>query len=87
MRANSDATVKRPIAYALKIGRASSTVAAKRKKAADAQCAAAWSKSPSTIRMKTSEAERSTKEANDAAKKRADLERKLTDTEVKITKA
>lgn len=70
----------------VEISKASSKVAAKRKKAADAQGAAARSKSPSTIRMKTSEAERSTKEANDAEKKRADLEKKLADTEVKITK-
>lgn len=69
------------------ISKASSTVAAKRKKAADAQVGAARSKSPSTIRMKITEAERATKDANDAEKKRADLERKLADTEVKITKA
>lgn len=69
------------------ISKASGTVAAKRKKATDAQAGAARSKSPSTIRMKTAEAERATKEANDAEKKRADLERKWADTEVKITKA
>ncbi|WP_404351675.1 toll/interleukin-1 receptor domain-containing protein [Phycicoccus jejuensis] len=68
------------------ISKASSKVAAKRKKAADAQGAAARSKSASTIRMKTSEAERSTKEANDAEKARANLETKLADTEVRITK-
>lgn len=71
----------------VEISRASSKVAARRKKAADAQGAAARSKSPSTIRIKTSEAERATKEANDAERKRADLEKKLADTEVKLTKA
>lgn len=69
------------------ISRASSTVAAKRKKAADAQAAAAKSKNASTIRMKTSEAERATKDANEAEKKRADFEKKLADTEKKVTKA
>ncbi len=68
------------------ISRASGTVAAKRKKAADALTAAGRSKSPATIRQKTTEAERATKDANDAEKKRADLEKKLADTEVKITK-
>jgi len=69
------------------IGRASSTVAAKRKKAADAQASAARSTNASTIRMKSSEAERATKEANDAEKKRAELEKKLAEAEVKVTKA
>lgn len=69
------------------ISKASSTVAARRKRASDAQQAAARSKSASTIRMKSAEAERATREANDAEKKRADLEKKLADTELKITKA
>ena len=69
------------------ISRASSIVAAKRKKAADAQAAAARSKNASTIRMKLSEAERATKDANDAEKRRADLEKKLAETEAKVMKA
>lgn len=69
------------------ISRMSSTVAAKRKKASDAQAAAARSKTASTIRMRSSEAERATRDANEAEKKRADLEKKLAETEVKVTTA
>ncbi len=68
------------------ISRASSMVATKRRKAADAQSAAIRSKNATTIRTKTAEAERASREANDAEKKRADLEKKLADTEVKIFK-
>jgi hypothetical protein len=68
------------------ISRASNTVATKRKKASDALAAAERSKSATTIRTKTAEADRATRDANDAEKKRAGLERKLAETEVKITK-
>jgi hypothetical protein len=68
------------------ISRVSDTVATKRKKAADALAAAGRSKSATTIRSKTAEADRATKDANDAEKKRAGLEKKLAETEVKITK-
>jgi hypothetical protein len=69
------------------ISRASDTVATKRKKAPDALAAAGRSKSPTTIRTKTAEADRATRDANDAEKKRAGLERKLAETEAKTTKA
>lgn len=69
------------------VARASSVVAAKRKKSADASIAASKSRSDSTIRMKLAEAQRATKEANDAEKKRADLEKKLADVEVKAGRA
>lgn len=68
------------------ISKLSSTVAAKRRKSADATSAAAKSKSAMTIKSKSSEAERATKEANDAEKKRADLERRLADAETKATR-
>lgn len=68
------------------ISRASNTVATKRKKASDALAAAERSKSATTIRTKTAEADCATRDANDAEKKRAGLERKLAETEVKITK-
>jgi hypothetical protein len=68
------------------ISRASNTVATKRKKASDALAAAERSKSATTIRTKTAEADRATRDANDAEKKRAGLEKKLAETEVKITK-
>jgi hypothetical protein len=68
------------------ISRASNTVATKRKKASDALAAAERSKSATTIRTKTAEADRATGDANDAEKKRAGLERKLAETEVKITR-
>jgi hypothetical protein len=53
------------------ISRASNTVATKRKKASDALAAAERSKSATTIRTKTAEADRATRDANDAEKKRA----------------
>jgi hypothetical protein len=69
------------------IAKSSTTVAANRKKAADASSAAAKSKSASTIKMKLSEAERGTKAANDAESKRADLEKKLAGVEGNLAKA
>lgn len=50
------------------VGRHSSTVATKRKKAADAMSAASRSRSDSTRRMKEREAEAATKDANTAEK-------------------
>ena len=47
------------------ISRASNTVATKRKKASDALAAAERSKSATTIRTKTAEADRATRDAND----------------------
>jgi hypothetical protein len=73
--------------YRTDISRASSAVAAHRKKAADATSAANRSKNASTIKAKLAEAERATKAANDSEKKRADLEKKLADVEKKIAKA
>jgi TIR domain len=69
------------------IAKASSTAAAKRKKAADASAAAAKSRSVGTIKSKAAEAERATKEAIAAEQKRAGLEKKLADVEVRATKA
>lgn len=66
------------------ISRYSSTVATKRKKAADAQASASRSKSSSTIRSRLREAETATKEANSAEGKRADAEKKVAATEKKI---
>jgi hypothetical protein len=63
------------------ISRASDTVATKRKKASDAFVAAGRSKSATTIRTKTAEADRATRDAIDAEKKRAGLEKKLAETE------
>ncbi|MFK5164655.1 toll/interleukin-1 receptor domain-containing protein, partial [Propionibacterium freudenreichii] len=62
----------------------SSTVAAKRKKAADAQASASRSKSSSTIRSKLREAETANRAANTAESKRADAEKKAAATEKKI---
>jgi Skp family chaperone for outer membrane proteins len=69
------------------IGKASTTVATNRKKAAAASSAATKSKSASTAKMKLSEAERATKAANDAEGKRADLEKKLAGVEGNLAKA
>lgn len=69
------------------ISKASSTVAAKHKKAADARTSASKSKNASTVKSKLSEGERASKDAIDAEKKRGDLEKKLAETEVKVTKA
>lgn len=66
------------------IGKASSTVAEKRKKAAAARAAAARTKSDATRRSKLREAELAEKAANDAEKKRSDLEKKLADVEKKV---
>ncbi|MDK9657152.1 toll/interleukin-1 receptor domain-containing protein [Propionibacterium freudenreichii] len=66
------------------ISRHSSTVAAKRKKAADAQASASRSKSSSTIRSKLREAETANRAANTAESKRADAEKKAAATEKKI---
>jgi len=66
------------------ISRYSSTVATKRKKAADAQASASLSKSSSTIRSRLREAETATKEANSAESKRADAEKKVAAAEKKI---
>lgn len=66
------------------IGKASSTVAEKRKKAAAARAAAARTKSDATRRSKLREAELAEKAANDAEKKRSDLEKKLADIEKKV---
>lgn len=66
------------------VSRHSSTVATKRKKAADAQASASRSKSSSTIRSKLREAETATKEANAAESKRADAEKKVAAAEKKI---
>ena len=68
------------------IGKASSTVATQRKKASDAVAAASRSKSPSTVRTKSSEAERATKAANDAEAKLASLQNRLADVEVNIAR-
>lgn len=65
-------------------GKASSTVAEKRKKVAAARAAAARTKSDATRRSKLREAESAEKAANDAEKKRSDLEKKLADIEKKI---
>ena len=62
----------------------SATVAAKRKKAADARSAAAKSRSDSTVRSKLREADAAERDANAAEKKRADLEKKLADVEKKV---
>lgn len=69
------------------ISKASSTVAAMRKKATAASAAASRSSNPSTVRMKTSEAERATKQANEAETKRAGFEQKLSNVETKLLKA
>lgn len=69
------------------ISKASATVAAKRKKAADARAAAAKSKSSSTIRMKTSEADRAERDAIAAESKRATSEKRLAEVEKKIVNA
>jgi molecular chaperone GrpE (heat shock protein) len=69
------------------ISKASSTVATKRKKAADARGAASRSKTSSTIRMKNSEAEKAEREAITAESQRATLEKRLAETEDKIVKA
>lgn len=66
------------------VGRHSSTVATKRKKAADAMSAASRSRSDSTRRMKEREYETATKFANAAEKKRADAESKLATAEKKV---
>lgn len=66
------------------ISRYSSTVATKRKKAADAQASASRSNSSSTIRSRLREAETATKEANSAESKRADAEKKVAAAEKKI---
>jgi hypothetical protein len=66
------------------IGKASSTVAEKRKKAAAARASAARTKSDATGRSKLREAESAEKAANDAEKKRSDLEKKVADIEKKI---
>lgn len=66
------------------ISRYSSTVATKRKKAADAQVSASRSNSSSTIRSRLREAETATKEANSAESKRADAEKKVAAAEKKI---
>ena len=69
------------------IAKTTSTVAAKRKKAADARGAAQRSTAASTIRLKLAEADRAEGEANAAEKKRADLEKKLAGLEGGIVKA
>jgi hypothetical protein len=69
------------------IAKASGVVAAQRKKAADASNSAGRSSSPSTIKSRLAEAERTTKTANDAEKKRADAETRLAGTETKIVSA
>lgn len=69
------------------ISKASSMVATKRKKAADARTAAARSSSATTIRTKTAEAERAERDAIAAEAKRANLEKKLADAETKVVKA
>lgn len=69
------------------IGKASTLVAAKRTKAANAAAAITKTKSASTIKSKEAEAEWATKEANSAEQKRADLEKKLADVEVKATRS
>lgn len=69
------------------IAKATSTIAAKRKRATDARRAAQRSKSVSTVRLRNAEADRAEGEANSAEKKRADLERKRANLEGKIAKA
>lgn len=66
------------------IGRASATVADKRKKAAAARAAAGKTKSDATRRAKTREAETADRGANDAEKKRSGLEKKLAEVEKKV---
>ena len=66
------------------ISRYSSTVATKRKKAADAQASASRSNSSSTIRSRLREAETAAKEANSAESKRAAAEKKVAAAEKKI---
>ncbi|MGJ9413961.1 toll/interleukin-1 receptor domain-containing protein [Aeromicrobium sp. CF4.19] len=68
------------------VAKASSTVADRRKKANSASAAARRSKSPATIRSKSSEAERHETAALAAEKKRADLEGKVARLEEKITR-
>lgn len=88
MSAESDLQRYRSEANRLRsdVSKASSTVAAQRKKATDATAAAGRSKSAATIRSKNSEADRASKAANGAEKKRASLEKKLADAEVKIAR-
>jgi chromosome segregation ATPase len=69
------------------ISKASSTVAAMRKKATAASAAASRSSGPFNVRMKRSEAERATKQANEAEAKRAGLEQELANVETKLLKA
>lgn len=66
------------------IGKASATVADKRKKAAAARAAADKTKSDATRRAKTREVETADRDANDAEKKRSDLEKKLAEAEKKV---
>lgn len=89
MTAESDLRRYRADANRLRgeISKASSTVAAQRKKASGATIAAEKSKNASTIRSKSSEAQRATKAANEAERKRAGLEKKLAAAEVNATKA
>lgn len=69
------------------IGKASATVAEKRKKAAAARAAAEKTKSDATRRSKLREGESAEKAANDAEKTRSELEKKLADVEKKIAVA
>ena len=71
----------------VKIGRASATIADKRKKAATASIAAGKTKSEATLRSKLREAESAERDANAAEKTRADLEKKLADIEKKLATA
>ena len=68
------------------ISRYSSTVATKRKKAADAQASASRSNSSSTIRSRLREAETAAKEANSAESKRAAAEKKIAELQTKYEK-
>lgn len=86
MSAESDLRRYRDEAARLRsqIGNTSSTVATKRKKAADARASATKSKIESTIRSKLREADSAERDSITAEKKRSDLEKKLADTEKKI---
>lgn len=89
MTAESDLRRYRDQAVQLRtrIGKASSTIADKRKKAAAARIAASKTKSDATQRSKFREAESAEKAANDAEKTRADLEKKLAGVEKSIVTA
>lgn len=77
----------RAVQLRAQIGKASATVAEKRKKAAAARASAGKTKSDATRRSKLREAELDDKAANDAEKQRADLEKKVADIEKKATAA